>query len=272
MSARIKQSIMFLAIITIVLSLNIVNATGRNKGVTDSQYANFRNVQAGQIGANNLYRSQHPANGSSRSIYANKFVSINGIRTVLNLSDSEKVLEKHFKKYKLDASSYYYKSLYDYNRVYTADMSPYHTSSSYQKKLVGALKFMAEEPGPYLIHCKVGRDRTGFAILLLSSLMGASYDYMLNDYAQSLVNINGYTAEKARTKAIKALNDEFHYMSGKSRKTDWTKQNLIQYAEAYLKKGGMTATEIAALKKNLSVSYLPFSEMTSGFYNECVNK
>ena len=113
---------------------------------------------------------------------------------------------------------------------------------------------MSKHNGPFLVHCQVGRDRTGFVILLLECLMEASYKDMLNDYAQSYVNINGYSLAQSQSKAVQCLNEEFQYMTGKKNITDWNKVDLVKYAERYLKKGGMTSREIKKLKKRLSVS------------------
>lgn len=253
MLTKIKRCLVFLLILTTLFSLHVVNAAEQNTIKNEADYANFRNVRAGKIGRNILYRSQHPANGTAKSFYANKLAEKKGVRIVLNLSDSKSQLKKYFKDYQID-KSYYYRTLYKKNRVYTAHMSGRHTNSSYRKKVAASLKFMSKHKGPYLVHCQIGRDRTGFVILLLECLMEASYTDMLNDYAKSYVNVNGYSYEKAQSKAVQCLNEEFHYMTGKKIDTDWTKVNLVKYAERYLKKGGMTSREIKTLKKRLKVS------------------
>ncbi len=253
---KIQRFAVLLLVLTLasVLSLHPVRAAEGDSVSQEAVNGNFRNVQTEKIGNNNLYRSQHPANGSKRSYYANDLAELKNIQTVLNLSDTEGELKKYFREADLD-SSYFYRTLYDRGSVYTANLNEEHNSSSYQKRLAGALKFMARNKGPYLIHCRVGRDRTGFAILLLECLMGASYDYMLEDYSRSYVNVNGQKPEKARKTAADCLEKEFRYMSGLKKGTTWTKANLASYATRYLLKGGMTEAEIATLKKQLAVSY-----------------
>lgn len=254
MRMKIKKILAFLMILTFLFSLRIVDAATTGKTRTPESYANFRNVQAGKIGMNNLYRGQHPANGSARSHVANRLSKKNGIKTVLNLADSNSQLLKYFKKNKT-IPTYYYRTLYDNHRVYTASLSVKHKSSSYRKKLGASLKFMAKHNGPYLVHCNVGRDRTGFVILVLECLMGAPYSYMLNDYALSLENVNGYSRVKSRKRSAYMLNQELHYMTGKKKGTNWYKLNLVKYAEIYLRKCGMSPYEIKTLKQRLSVSY-----------------
>ena len=83
MLTKIKKYVALTLVLVTFFSMNSVIANGsRSKGQSDASYANFRNVRAGRIGVNNLYRSQHPANGSSRSVYANKLAKKYGIPVI----------------------------------------------------------------------------------------------------------------------------------------------------------------------------------------------
>ena len=233
---------------------------GKSQAEIDEARGNFRNVHAGRIGRNNLFRSQHPGNGTWRALRANQLAEENGIRTVLNLSDSKTKLEKYLNKY-IVGSSYYYKTLYKRGRVFTAGLSLTHKSPSYRHQVAAALRFMTKNKGPFLVHCEVGRDRTGLVILLLESLMGVPYGYMVNDYAQTYLNTTYDSPATAKQKAASHVNSELMYISGQKSITDWSKVNLNRYAVLYLKMGGMTDSEISLLRKNLSVSY-PAREVT----------
>ena len=233
---------------------------GKSQAEIDAAGGNFRNVYAGRIGRNNLFRSQHPVNGTWRALRANQLAEENGIRTVLNLSDSKTKLEKYLNKY-IVGSSYYYKTLYKRGRVFTAGLSLTHKSPSYRHQVAAAFRFMTKNKGPYLVHCEVGRDRTGLVILLLESLMGVPYEYMVNDYAQTYLNTTYDSPATAKQKAASHVNSELMYISGQKSITDWSKVNLNRYAVLYLKMGGMTDSEISLLRKNLSVSY-PAREVT----------
>ena len=233
---------------------------GKSQAEIDEAGGNFRNVYAGRIGRNNLFRSQHPGNGTWRALRANQLAEENGIRTVLNLSDSKTKLEKYLNKY-IVGSSYYYKTLYKRGRVFTAGLSLTHKSPSYRHQVAAAFRFMTKNKGPYLVHCEVGRDRTGLVILLLESLMGVPYGYMVNDYAQTYLNTTYDSPATAKQKAVSHVNSELMYISGQKSITDWSKVNLNRYAVLYLKMGGMTDSEISLLRKNLSVSY-PAREVT----------
>lgn len=269
---RFKNIIALSLALTIVFSQNIFIAAAKSSGTSnrstlnvftaddtgdldsDAVKANFRNVKAGKIGKNNLYRSQHPANGSSRSYRANKLARLYKINTVLNLSDTDKKLNSYFKKNKLD-SSYYYRTLYNKRNIYTAGMSSIYKASSYQKKTVECMRFISKRKGPYLVHCEVGRDRTAFVILLMECLMGSTYTYMLNDDMKTFMNREGKGYVEARKKSVLRLNEIFHYITGKPKNTNWGKMNMRTYAVHYLKVGGMTLAEINALKRNLSINY-----------------
>ena len=225
-----------------------------NTSVSDADFGNFRNVKAGRIGTFNLFRSQHPANGTSRSISANKLAKKNAISAVLNLSDSDKKLNTYFVKNKI-ASTYYYRTLYAKGNVHLANMKGQYNETVYRKQIVECMRFIIRKQGPYLVHCEIGRDRTGFVILLIESLMGASYTYMFKDYAQSYISRDGLTYEQARKKSIPLINEIMSRITGKPKNTGWGKLNLSYYAELYLKKGGMSPAELNTLKRNLSMNY-----------------
>ena len=47
---------------------------------------------------------------------------------------------------------------------------------------------MLSHDGPYLIHCWEGKDRTGYIVAILLSLIGASQKEIVDDYMESYVN------------------------------------------------------------------------------------
>jgi protein tyrosine/serine phosphatase len=47
---------------------------------------------------------------------------------------------------------------------------------------------MLNRPGPYLIHCYAGVDRTGFMAIVLEALMGASLHDIIDDYLKSILD------------------------------------------------------------------------------------
>ena len=51
--------------------------------------------------------------------------------------------------------------------------------------------FLSEGETPYLVHCLEGKDRTGFAIMVLKALMGWSATQITDDYMQTYANYYG---------------------------------------------------------------------------------
>src|SRR6056297_942966 len=84
---------------------NLVRTDVREDYSSDAIFANFREVTMGQIGENKLYRSCHPSLDDPRAPYANLLVKEVGIKTVINLSDSDEELSEYL------AYSDYYASL-----------------------------------------------------------------------------------------------------------------------------------------------------------------
>jgi protein tyrosine/serine phosphatase len=52
-------------------------------------------------------------------------------------------------------------------------------------QVVGAMRAIATSPGPALVHCAAGKDRTGWAIAALLTVAGADRDAVLADYLLS---------------------------------------------------------------------------------------
>lgn len=258
--------------IVLSLALAIIAFTQGAYAKTTEERANFRNVQAGSMGQNVLYRSAHPvqatkSGSTTRARAANRLAQQHGIQAVLNLDDSDSDIKKNLKKFNATPSNYYYAALYEQGKVSPSGMPgpDGNRNSSYRKKMTKAIKFFATHEGPYLVHCAIGRDRTGITIELLLGLMGASYDYMFDDWAKSDPNLRGTSVSEARENARKRLNADLGFITGKNLKdSEWKKVDFRSYAENFLKKGGMSSSEIAALKANLSKSYTTDGKLTDG--------
>ncbi len=240
---------------------------------TDEERANFRNVQAGSMGKNVLYRSAHPARrtdsgSTARAKAANKLMQAHGIQAVLNFADTDSDLKSNFKKVGATPSTYYYMGLYEKGKVrpsYMRGPGKSTRNSSYRKKIATAMKFFTTNEGPYLIHCVIGRDRTGITIEILLGLMGAPYDYILEDWAKTDQNLYGSSKSSAMRKARDRLDDDLEFITGKNLHDDeWGKVSFAPYVEEFLKKGGMSSSEVEKLKSNLSKSYTDDGKPTNG--------
>lgn len=150
---------------------------------TDEQFANFRNVRCGNIGENILFRSSTPIDPMlGRNIYADRAAREHGIKTFINLCDTRESAERNAGYF----DTYYSKQKVEFLRINTDP-----DSDMFRNTLVRVVRAIAENDGPYLIHCIEGQDRTGMTVAILECLMGASYDEIIDDYMLTFLNFYG---------------------------------------------------------------------------------
>ena len=119
------------------------------------------------------------------------------------------------------------------------------TSDIFAAGIIGGLRFMISHEGPYYLHCNEGKDRTGFIMILLESLMGASKEEAMRDYMQSYVNFYHVERGSYKYNVIARANFEPMY------KTIVGGLSPVKGARAYLSANGMTDAEIEALVQRL---------------------
>ena len=151
--------------------------------LTDEEFANFRMIAATGVAAGVLYRSSSPVNPElNRNVIADAALERAGIRTVINLADSEQVMR---------AYEGYAERAYAKCDVVCLDLPVDFMSDAFRSGLADGLRFLAAHDGPYLIHCTEGKDRAGFVSALLECLMGASKDEVIADYMITYYNYYG---------------------------------------------------------------------------------
>ena len=222
---------------------------------SDAVFANFREIVGGNLGSGALFRSSSPVNNEiGRAKYADELVSLNNIRSVMNLADSRETIEGYFKEE--DFASPYYKSLYENGQVIALNMGVSFKTREFQNGLVEGLTFLSKNEGPYLIHCNEGKDRAGFTSALLSALMGLTYDEIASDYMTSYENY--YHVEKGteQYEAVKRSNIDsmLSFIAGVETK-DLENVDLAGKAEEFLIAIGMEKSDIDTLKSKLSKNY-----------------
>jgi hypothetical protein len=224
----------------------VANKKSENRGDygSDAIFANFRAVKMGTIGTNVLYRSAHPAYGDARAPYVAALAEKAGIRTIIDLSDSDEELTA------FAATSPWFKSMVDGNNVVNLNMGVDFESSDFAPKLKTGLLFLADHKGPYLVHCHEGKDRTGIVMALLEAISGAPLDNIVADYMVTYSNYFGVENGDARYSAIsRIIPDTFKTMNkGKGVTTG----NVRQVAEKYLTGPvGLSSKELVAVKDAL---------------------
>ena len=222
---------------------------------SDAVFANFREIVGGNLGSGALFRSSSPVNNEiGRAKYADELMSLNNIKSVMNLADSRETIEGYFKEE--DFASPYYKSLYENGQVIALNMGVSFKTREFQNGLVEGLTFLSKNEGPYLVHCNEGKDRAGFTSALLSALMGLTYDEIASDYMTSYENY--YHVEKGteQYEAVKRSNIDsmLSFIAGVETK-DLENVDLSGKAEEFLIAIGMEKSDIDTLKSKLSKNY-----------------
>lgn len=212
---------------------------------SDEVFANFRMVSNGSIQKGMLYRSANPVLDDERAPYVATLTELVGIKTVINLADDKESLYAN-----LDDAPYY-KALVEEGSVIALNMGVTFTSDDFITKLREGLTFMANRNGPYLVHCNEGKDRAGFVTALLSAIMGATVDEIVEDYMLSYENYYGVEKGTERYELIsKIILNLFADINGGKSVTD---KNVKKVAETYLlNKVRLSPTQIDAIKDNLS--------------------
>ena len=201
----------------------------------------------GQTGSNGKY--------AQAGYYADQMLKEHKVKAILNLDNNSSTIKQ---------SSYpkstYYRSLFNAGKVCARSISGVTDSSSWRNGIVDRVRFFAKNEGPYAVHCWIGRDRTGFVIILLECLMNVPFENMYNDYIKSDENFRN--TGRFDNNTISGFSKDLKIITGKSaadtkhpKASDWKNVNFVACAENYLRKGGMTNSEIQKLKSNLAKNY-----------------
>lgn len=223
---------------------------------SDQIFANFRNIAAGGLGKNALFRSSSPVNNElGRAAYADNFVEANGIQAVMNLANTDEDIAGYIAQEGFDSP--YYASLYKAGKVKPLNLGISFVADDFKAGLAEGLRFLAANEGPYLVHCTEGKDRAGFVSALLACYMGASYDQVVEDYMQTYINY--YHLEKGSEQyiAVKKSNIDsiLRIIAGVPDGTDLSKVDLADGAMRYIKGIGLSDAECNALWINLAKNY-----------------
>ena len=171
----------------------------RDNYSSDEVFANFRCVEMGNLKHKNLYRGATPINNEyGRAKYVNDLIKEANIKYVVDLTDTEELLNKYFREE--DFASNYFKELYENGKVSVTHMTANYKTKEFAKLVVKALTDMSKNEGPYYIHCVEGKDRTGFVLAVIEGLAGASYEDIVKDYMVTYENYYGITEMKDKEK------------------------------------------------------------------------
>ena len=222
---------------------------GRNRtdypALSDSEFANFREVRTSGIAPGILYRSSSPiSTWGNRNFIADKSAENVGVRTFINLADSDTGMKSH----KGFPNSYYSRQ-----RVIGLDLNMKYKSAKFRQGLARGIRFMAESEPPYLIHCSLGKDRAGFVCALIECLMGASWPEVESDYMASFCNYFGIV-NGTREYDFVVKNEIRKFIAENFGLDNPETANLPAYAERYFLSIGVSSGDIESLKRKLGGS------------------
>lgn len=176
---------------------------------SDEAFTNFRSVKAGNIACGRLWRGFSPINpADNRARYADRLLSVTSVKTAVNLDGEDE--EKR--------ASYagYAESFYSGLTVVPVRMTFSPNDAAFAENMRKVCRGIIENDGPYYIHCRYGRDRTGLVCILLEGLCGASMEEISADFMKSYENIHFLTAgsEKWLFQREKRLFEPFRLLTG----------------------------------------------------------
>ena len=212
-------------------------------------FTNFRNIEMGEIAKGRVYRSASPCDDQhKRAPYVDELIKENGVNFILDLADNEVKIERYI--HAEGFSSPYFLSLYERDRVCPLGLNMNYLSEEFGDLVAQGFKVLAENEGPYLIHCTEGKDRTGFVCMLLEMLAGCAYEDIRDDYMITYVNYYQIDEESQPDKYQTILEKNLHGMLRKvigDDTIDFRTADLSVYARAYLSKHGMSEEEMNSL-------------------------
>ena len=230
-----------------IRNIDALRTNVREDYASDEAFANFRPVVMGDIAEGVLYRSSSPVNPElGRNTYVDAFAKDAGIKTIIDLADSE----EEYEAYEGVTETYAYTT----NTV-KLDMGVDFAAEDFAEKLKTGLEYMIANEGPYLIHCNEGKDRAGFVAMLLEALMGGELDEIVDDYMLSYENYYHVEHDSDRWNRIAQSNviANLLKLTGAEDEAALGEADLAAAAETYLTGTvGLTAEQVNVLRDALA--------------------
>lgn len=211
--------------------------------LSDDEFANFRMIRTTGIGEGKLYRSSSPiSTWGNRNVIADNFAREAGVRTFLNLADSD---PRQLKGY---SGSYY-----STQKIIALGLGMKYQSKNFRDKLASGIKQMARSDAPFLIHCSLGKDRAGYVCALIECLCGASLDEITADYLVSFTNYFGIMpGSKEYNFVAEGEIQRFIAEAFGVKRETLRSINLADAGERYFLQIGVSSNEIKTLREKLN--------------------
>lgn len=214
-------------------------------------FINAREVRLGRMSPSRLYRSASPFDNShNRPAYVSAYMQNHEVACVLDLADNESKVQSL-----LPELPAYSKQMVEEEKVVFCKLNPNYRSNETNAKMLRGFMSMVEKPGPYLIHCLEGKDRTGYACAILEALCGATYDEIVNDYLITYDNYFGINPQNkpdvCKLILDLRLNDALMFFCGVQDAASLRTIDLETAIRQFMRKNGLTDAEIDRLQNAL---------------------
>ncbi len=249
--------------------LKSIYSETRLPGESAEEFANFRMVTTTNMGRNVLYRSSNPLNcakNAARYAVADSLAQTVGIKTEIDLSDTPEQVETFMQT---DGyASHYCPQLFKNGNTIALGMMANTFSDAFKQRMAKAVRFMIDHEPPYLIHCNEGKDRCGFVSMIFEALVGASLEEVQNDYMTTMINFYKieYKDKSYELRQNVSIDRTIWLLDNEAALKDYTKiqwdnalkelpgMDIQKSAENYLKRCGLSDSEVAQLKAILTQS------------------
>lgn len=232
-------------------TLSISYSDKREEYTSDEEFANFREVNVGNIKPKTLYRGASPIDNSrKRAAIVDSLLEKNNIQYNVDLADK---LENIYVQEKYVIGDYM-KNLISNNKSIFLGMAAEYKADDFSMKMKKMFLSMLNNDGPFYVHCLEGKDRTGYVCMVIEALCGATYDELINDYFVTYKNYYGIEKGSTKYEIIKELHiDEMiRYVFSFDKETNLLGAGYYSKARAYLENIGLTNTQIDSLQEKFS--------------------
>lgn len=137
-----------------------------------------------------------------------------------------------------------------------------HTLIDSGREVARAVGLVAESPGPVLVHCTAGKDRTGMVVAIILACVGVRRSVIVADYTESALNLDGPWMEQAVSDLVSRgmpISNSLYAVIGGSparameRILDWLPAAYGSIPE-YLMEHGLPRTALVQLQAKLVVT------------------
>ena len=234
-------------------ALSISYSDDINEYDNREQFANFREINVGNIKDNLLYRGASPIdNRRKRAETVDIILEELEIKYDIDLADNRATIDGFYQKD--DFKSEYFQYLDEEEKVLPLGMAAAYKTEDFSNKMKTMFLSILNNDGPYYIHCLEGKDRTGYVCMVIEALCGASYEELIEDYFITYHNYYGIEKGTKKYDAIKAIHiDEMiRYVFDFNNSVNLLTANYHSQVNNYLLSIGLQQEEIDAVQNKLS--------------------